>query len=132
MHPRPRKVHVIINPAPSRRVPLLAMLNSHFREAGIHWDVSITHGAGDGCDAAKAAREGGADVVGVYGGDGTVIEVASGLVGSEVPLMILPGGTGNLVAAELGIGRNLDRACKRVCGDSYETRDVDVGKINVT
>jgi len=127
---RPEKVHIIINPAPSRRLPLLAVLNTHFRRAGIHWDVSITHGTGDGAALARAACEGGADVIGVYGGDGTVIEVASALVGSKTPLMILPGGTGNLVAAELGISRNIDRACAKVCGDILTTRDVDVGRLN--
>jgi len=121
---------VIINPAPSRRLPLLAVLNSHFRDVGIHWDVSITHGTGDGAHLARAACESGADVIGVYGGDGTVVEVASALVGTETPLMILPGGTGNLVAAELGIGRNIDRACRRICGETITTRDVDVGKLN--
>ena len=106
------------------------MLNGHFRKADIHWEVSITHGTGDGVDMARAACEAGADVIGVYGGDGTVIEVASALVGTETPLMILPGGTGNVVANELGIGRNLDRACRRICGETFETRDVDVGKMN--
>ncbi len=132
MHPRPKKVHIVINPAPSRRVPLLAVLNSHFREAGIQWSVSITHGPGDGSSMAQQAITGGAEVIGVYGGDGTVIEVASALVGSETPMMILPGGTGNVVANELGIGRNLDRACRRICGETFATRDVDVGKMNET
>lgn len=130
MHPRPKKIHIVINPAPSRRVPLLAVLNTHFREAGIHWEVSITHGPGDGRDMARAACEAGAEVIGVYGGDGTVIEVASALVGTDTPLMILPGGTGNIVANELGIGRNLDRACRRICGETFQTREIDVGKMS--
>jgi len=126
---RPKKVHVVINPAPSRRVPLLAVLNQHFREAGIYWEVSITHGDGDGRIQAEKAIQDGADVVAVYGGDGTVKEVASALVGTDVPLLILPGGTGNLVAVELGIDRHVDRACARVCGPSFQTRSVDVGKM---
>ncbi len=120
---------MVINPAPSRRVPLLAILNQHFREAGIYWEVSITHGDGDGQIQAEKAIENGADVVAVYGGDGTVKEVASALVGTNVPLLILPGGTGNLVAVELGIDRHLDRACARVCGTDFNTRAVDVGKM---
>lgn len=120
---------MVINPAPSRRVPLLAVLNQHFREAGIYWEVSITHGDGDGRIQAEKAIQDGADVVAVYGGDGTVKEVASALVGTEIPLLILPGGTGNLVAVELGIDRHIDRACARVCGSSFQTRAVDVGKM---
>lgn len=128
-HPRPEKVHVVINPAPTNRVPLLAVLNHYFRKAGIYWEVSVTHGNGDGRDQAEAAIASGAEVVAVYGGDGTVKEVASALVGTGVPLLILPGGTGNLVAVELGINRQLERACGRVCGPEYLSRAVDVGKM---
>ena len=128
--PRPEKIHVIINPAPARRVPLLATLNNHFRQAGIHWNVSITHGENDGVELAKEAVASGAEVVGVYGGDGTVMEVASGLVGTDVPLLILPGGTGNLVAAELRISNQLEKACSLICDQTYATRQIDVGQID--
>jgi diacylglycerol kinase family enzyme len=43
--------------------------------------------------------------------------------------MILPGGTGNLVAAELRIGPGIERACSLACGESFETRKIDVGKM---
>ena len=126
---KPEKIHVIINPAPAKRIPLLATLNSHFRGAGISWDVSITHGEGDGRELAEKALAEGAEVVGAYGGDGTVAEVASALTGKEVPLLILPGGTGNLVASELRISTQLDRALSRVCGETYRTREIDVGQM---
>ena len=57
--PKPESVHVIVNPAPSRRIPLLAILNQAFRDAGINWDISITHGAGDGAALARKAVEAG-------------------------------------------------------------------------
>lgn len=120
---------MVINPAPTNRVPLLAVLNHYFRRAGIYWEVSVTHGNGDGRDQAEAAIENGAEVVAVYGGDGTVKEVAGALVGTGVPLLILPGGTGNLVAVELGINRQLERAVSQVCGPEYRSRAVDVGKM---
>ncbi len=121
---------MIVNPAPAKRTPLLATLNTHFRAAGIRWEVSITHGDGDGADLARKAVAEGAEVVGVYGGDGTVMEVASGLVGTDVPLLILPGGTGNLVAAELRISPHLEKACQLVCGESIRTRKIDVGQMD--
>ncbi len=122
-----------MNPAPSRRIPLLAILNQHFRGAGIRWEISITHGDGDGKTLAAKAVADGADVVGVYGGDGTVMEVASGLIGTDVPLLILPGGTGNVVAAELRIPEKLERACELVCAhDTFKSRQIDVGMINET
>ena len=52
------------------------------------------------------------DIVAVVGGDGTVNEVASTLVNTEVPLAVFPGGSGNGFAMHLGIGRNMKRALK--------------------
>lgn len=124
---RPASVHVIVNPAPSRRIPLLAILNQAFRDAGIRWDISITHGTGDGSELARKAVKAGAEVVAVYGGDGTVMEVAAGLVGTDTPMLILGGGTGNLVATELRLPTQLERACDLVCRERYRTRRIDVG-----
>ncbi|MEM9283532.1 MAG: diacylglycerol kinase family protein [Verrucomicrobiota bacterium] len=122
-------MHVVVNPAPSRRIPLLAILNQAFRDAGIEWDLSITHGSGDGKELAKNAVQSGAEVVAVYGGDGTVMEVASGLLGTDVPMLILGGGTGNLVASELRLPTQLERACDLVCQAEYSTRRIDAGMI---
>ena len=127
VHAKPKSLHVIVNPAPSRRIPLLAILNQAFRDAGIHWDISITHGTGDGSMLARKAVEAGAGVVAVYGGDGTVMEVAAGLVGTDTPMLILGGGTWNLVASELRLPTNLEKACELVCRDRFSTRRIDVG-----
>lgn len=124
---KPKSVMVVVNPAPSRKIPLLAILNQAFREAGIHWDISITHGTGDGRTLAKEAAENGFEIVAVYGGDGTVMEVASGLVGTDVPLLILGGGTGNLVASELRLPNDLEKACDLICGETYRTKHIDIG-----
>jgi len=124
---RPKRVQVVVNPALSRRIPLLATLNQSFRSAGIDWDISVTHGTGDGTRLAKEAIDAGAEVVSVYGGDGTVVEVAAGLIGTEVPLHILGGGTGNLVALELRLPTDLEKACDLICRERYKTKCIDVG-----
>jgi diacylglycerol kinase (ATP) len=54
----------------------------------------------------------GLDVVAVCGGDGTVSEAVCGLVGSRVPLAILPGGTSNVLARELSIPLDVEAAAK--------------------
>ena len=124
---KPAEVRVVVNPAPSRKIPLLAILNQAFRDASIHWDIDITHGDGDGRDLAKKAIDDGVDVVAVYGGDGTVMEVASSLIGTDTPLLILGGGTGNLVASELRLPSVLEKSCELVCREEVSIRSIDVG-----
>ena len=90
-----KRVQVIINPTAGQDQAILGILNQVFHDAGFAWDVSITNKAGDARRFARAAALAGIDVVAAYGGDGTVMEVASGLIGSTVPLAIFPGGTAN-------------------------------------
>jgi diacylglycerol kinase (ATP) len=63
---------------------------------------------------AREQVESGADLVLAAGGDGTINEVAEGLVGSDVPLGILPAGTANVLATEIKLGSRLDRAAARL------------------
>ncbi|MFQ5534683.1 MAG: diacylglycerol/lipid kinase family protein [Sphingomonadales bacterium] len=67
--------------------------------------VRETAARGDGERLARqAAKSGAFDVVVAVGGDGTINEVANGLHGSSAPLGIIPAGTANVLALELGIG----------------------------
>jgi YegS/Rv2252/BmrU family lipid kinase len=122
-------VHIIINPAAGHDEPVLSVLNRIFAPAGVDWDVFITKKAGDARTYAQQAVSAGVDAVAVYGGDGTVTEVASGLVGSQVPLAILPGGTANVTSIELGIPTRLDEAAGLICA-AHSYRWMDMGKVN--
>ena len=93
-----KRVQVIINPTAGQDQAILGTLNRVFHDADITWDVSITNKAGDARRFARAAVEAGVDIVAAYGGDGTVMEVATGLIGSTVPLAIFPGGTANVMS----------------------------------
>ena len=77
--------------------------------------------------ARKAAREG-RDMVIAAGGDGTVSAVADGLIGSKTPLGIIPLGTANVLARELGIPVDLEGACTLLAGPHAE-RAIDVMKV---
>ncbi len=123
------RVHVIINPASGQDRPMLNVLNTVFRGAGIDWDVFITKDAGDAERLAREAAKAGVDAVVVYGGDGTVTEAAAGLVGTEVPLAILPGGTANAIALALGIPTDLEAAAALLASDELALRQVDMGRI---
>ena len=122
-----RKVHVIINPASGRPKPILHVLNRVFKQADVDWDISLTKARGDAERFAREAAAGGVDIVGAYGGDGTVMEVAQGLLGSTVPLAIFPGGSANLMSVELGIPKDLEKAAGIAADPDSPTRQVDVG-----
>src|SRR5512139_434102 len=109
-----KKIHVVINPASGQNQPILNVLNDVFHKAGVEWDVSITHKGGDATRQAKAAAESGADLVAAYGGDGTQMELANGLLGTGVPQAILPGGTGNAMAHELHVPLQLQEAAQLI------------------
>jgi diacylglycerol kinase (ATP) len=86
-----------------------------------------TDAAGHATELARDAVAQGADVVLVLGGDGTVNEAANGLVHSGVPLGVLPAGTANVLAMELGLGSRLDRAIARLA--HYEPVQVALGRL---
>jgi YegS/Rv2252/BmrU family lipid kinase len=128
--PAIRRVHIIVNPASGQDRPVLTILNDAFHDSGIDWEVFVTKEAGDGRRYAQAAVAAGVDAVGAYGGDGTVMEVASALVNTQVPLAIFPGGTANVMSVELGVPSDPAEACALVSSaDSRRTlRVIDVGQ----
>ena len=75
-----------------------------------------------------AAIDSDADVIVAAGGDGTVTAVASALVGTDTALAILPLGTVNLLARDLGIPLDLDAAIAALA--AMQPRKIDVGEVN--
>jgi YegS/Rv2252/BmrU family lipid kinase len=123
-----KNIHIILNPAAGIKNPPLRVFNQHFKKAGYDWDVSITKDRGDGTRLTEKAIQDGADIVVAYGGDGTVMEVASGLQNTDSPMAILPGGTGNILSAELGIPQNLEQACELITKpEQFRIHKIDVG-----
>ncbi len=120
-------IPVIINPAAGQKTAVLAKLNQVFLAAGVRWSVEITLADGDGTRIARRLAKQGAEIVAVYGGDGTISEAASGLAGTQTALGILPGGTGNVLAFEFGIPRDLPQAAKLLTGE-HSVRTVDMGE----
>ena len=128
--PRFKNVRIVVNPAAGRDKAILGPINDVLHPAGVCWDVSVTNGPGDATESARRAVAEGADAVGVYGGNGTVAEVAEGLAGSRVPLWILPGGTGNGTARELGLPRTLKAAARVLIDPGAHVGTVDLGRVD--
>jgi YegS/Rv2252/BmrU family lipid kinase len=123
-----RRIHVVINPGSGKPKPILHTLNAVFRPRDIEWEISLTQKSGDAERFARQAAENGADIVAAYGGDGTVMEVARGIMGLNTPLAILPGGTANLMAVELGIPKDLSKAAKLAADEHSVIHSIDVGR----
>jgi YegS/Rv2252/BmrU family lipid kinase len=122
------KVHVVINPAAGQDDTILNTLNHVFHAAGVEWDNSLTHKSGDAIRLAAEAAASGVDLVAAYGGDGTQMEVVNGLLGTGIPQAILPGGTGNAMAHDLGISLVLKEAAELIV-NSNKRRAIDLAKM---
>lgn len=97
------------------------------RKDGHQLTVAATTGPRTAAAIAREHAARGADLVLAAGGDGTINEVAEGLVHSQVPLGILPAGTANVLATELRLGSRLEQAAARL-GDCRPHR-IAVGHI---
>jgi YegS/Rv2252/BmrU family lipid kinase len=79
--------------------------------------------------AAKAAGKAGVDIVVVVGGDGAVFQVVNVVAETDVVVGIIPKGTGNLVAGNLGIPIDVEKAAKVIL--EGEVRRIDLGRVTV-
>ena len=91
-------------------------------------EVFVTERPGHARELTKAAVARGARLVMAWGGDGTINEVASALVFGDVPLGIVPAGSGNGLARQLSINPKPADAIRRAIG--AEPRRIDVGEMN--
>jgi YegS/Rv2252/BmrU family lipid kinase len=102
-----------------------AFLREALERRGIAGTIHVTTGAGHARELASAAAAAGADLVIVWGGDGTVNEAGSGLAGSHTALGLIPAGSGNGLAASLGVPRDPIAALEHMF--SMPERSIDVG-----
>jgi diacylglycerol kinase family enzyme len=102
-------------------------LRESFQAKGIDADVRPTMGADLTAQARLAARQR-PDAIVAAGGDGTVSGVAGGLVGGDIPVGILPLGTLNHFARDLGLPLDSEKAIEVI--RSGHVRRVDVGQVN--
>lgn len=130
MTPPYKRIHVIINPASGKNQPILNVINDVCKKYDVEWDATVTHKYGDATAQARAAIAAGVGLVAGYGGDGTQHEIAGAILSSprQVPLAILPGGTGNGFCRENGVPDELEAAVELMC-TSANLRHVDAVKL---
>ncbi len=131
------KAHLIYNPTAGPRDVQRALkrVRSHLRHRGWSVELRLTEKPGDAIALAHAAAQTGCDVAIVAGGDGTINEAVNGLVGTQTAMGVLPVGTGNMWAKQLGIPTytltNPLRLHEAAAGLAEGTiRLVDVGQVN--
>ena len=102
--PPRRLVLLIFNPAAgTRRRRRFERVAGALAEAGVRFTVADTAAAGDAERLAREAARSGMRIVVAAGGDGTIAEVANGIAGSAAALGVIPTGTANVFAHELGL-----------------------------
>jgi diacylglycerol kinase (ATP) len=94
----------------SRRLRPIEELASRLESLGLHVELKLTTRPHEATEiAARAARNGTSDVI-VAGGDGTINEAIQGLAGTKARLAIIPRGTANVLARELGLPLDEEQA----------------------
>jgi YegS/Rv2252/BmrU family lipid kinase len=94
------------------------------------FDSIATTGPGHAGEIARQEVDRGAELILVAGGDGTINEAVNGMAHSDVPLGILPAGTANVLANELGMGNSMERAAA-ILPDAVQER-IALGTISST
>ncbi len=125
------RVKLIANPGagdPVESSTRLEQVTRFLLDLGVNVDVALAHPVKEAVPIAKKAVKKGYSTVIAMGGDGTISAVIRGIVGSDVHLGIIPGGTENDIAASLGIPEDLKEACALIAAD--HTRELELAQIS--
>lgn len=122
-----KKIHLIINPVSGQGVVPVEEIRSKFNVLGDRLTVHETKADVSARTIAEEAVSQGADLVVAFGGDGTMLQVAEGLINTGVPLGVIPGGTANVFASELEIPNDKMEAISFLLNKEANIRKIDVG-----
>ncbi len=127
---RPKRIVFIVNPKAGTNLQkhIRDSVDKHLNHKKFEYGIWLTKREGHAAELAKKAIQEGYEIVVAVGGDGSINEVASALVGSDVILGIIPAGSGNGLAMHLGYGRDIDEAIKKL--NTAEIQTIDCGTMN--
>ncbi len=124
-----KKLQLIVNPISGGgySLKILPDVVGILEQSGCEVEVFKTSGRGDAQREASGVSDGYSAVV-AMGGDGTINEVVHGLLdsGRDVPVGLIPLGTANVLARELGVPLDYKQACHVIAGGN--TRRIDVAR----
>lgn len=120
-----RRLLLIVNPASGRvaKHKIVPEIHRRMTALGLNFDINFTAGQGHAHELARQAAADGFYGVLACGGDGTVNEVASGLIGTDTIMGIIPTGSGNGLARHLGIPVDIARSIRIISEDNVITAD---------
>src|SRR5690554_1542684 len=124
-----KKISFVVNPTSGvkQKKKIVKLIESKLVD-DFEVDIQYTESPGHATSLAKKARNDNAAAVIAVGGDGTVNEVGKALIHSDIPLGIIPGGSGNGFARHLGIPTQASTAVERI--REWKTRTIDTATIN--
>lgn len=125
-----KKIVFIINPISGgkKKVDIPKAILAEIDYDKFDVDIRFTERVGHAQEISKQCVEDGFDIIVAVGGDGTINEVASEMIGSDCILGIIPRGSGNGLARHLGISRSVNKALGLI--NSAHTFKIDTASIN--
>lgn len=125
-----KKITFIVNPVSGNKegAKLIQILRQHPFNSELSVDICETQYPNHARELTQEALTNNADVIVACGGDGTINEVAQQLIGKETALGIIPIGSGNGLATNLSISKNLETAIEDLL--KFKTKKIDVGQFN--
>src|SRR5205085_11831439 len=127
---QPALVLVVINPiaGSGSAEDVRGIVKAAFDERGWRPRFYETTGSDDLVGLIHQAQQDGARLVVAAGGDGTIADVANSLIGTDIPLGIIPLGTGNVLSLDLGIPQDIRQAASLLVGPQ-QIRQLDAMRI---
>ncbi|HLH63093.1 MAG TPA: diacylglycerol kinase family protein [Ktedonobacteraceae bacterium] len=129
---RSKKASLVINPRAGENLAKLTDILAILSAAGMKTDIKLKEYGGQTLELAAEAAEDNSDLVIAYGGDGTVNQVVNGVMnvkGQHSIVGVIPGGTANVWASEVGIPGDAARAALALV--ESEVRKVDIGHVDI-
>ena len=127
-----KKACLVINPRAGQNLAKLTDVIAVFSAAGWKTDIAIKEYGGHTMELAARAAQKNYDLVIAYGGDGTLNQVVNGVMnakGQQSIVGLIPGGTANVWAGEIGIPADPVKAALTLVNS--ECRKVDIGHVEV-